>query len=219
MRRMPIAKRQTVPALIESLERRDLFSHFVNGSRSYTDATFLAKNWTTIPVVTGGGGVSSAVQVKKGGHPGAYQAVTNSVSGSSSGSELFTFVENLKATYVPAKSGAITSITYREDNILISGFGQGERTGPALEQDGQTYFLLDQTLDTPFDIWTRVKVTSLTAADFSTLDGSAHPDFSQTADPIQFGYYRANSAGSSGYTIVAGMDNWLTTVKTRKQVK
>jgi hypothetical protein len=216
---MQTTKTQPPSPLIERLENRQLFSHFVVGAHLYSDATFAAKNWAVTPVETGGGGVASAVQEKKGGHPGPYRLITTSVTGSSGGSELYAFNSDLKATYIPAKSGAITALNYQEDSKLISGFGEGQASGPALEQDGQIYFLLDKAIDTPFDIWHHSKITNLTAADFSTLGTGAHPDFSQTADPIQFGFFRANSAGSSGYTITAGIDNWQISVKSRKQVK
>ena len=203
---------------IEQLENRQLCSVFLNGAQSYGGGTFANSSWKIIPVTSGGGGTCTATQ-KTGGNPGTYRSITTTVNGSTGGSELWAFQENVAAKYNPAAKGAITSISYHEDSKLFSGFGEGQRTGPALEQNGVIYFMMTQVLDTTSTHWTKQSVVNLTAADFSPLgDPTAHPDFSQTGALIQFGIYRANSAGSSGYTIVAGVDNWLLTLKTRKQI-
>jgi hypothetical protein len=217
-------------SVMEALEGRWLCSHavvplkvkvpkYVTGSHTYADATFKAANWQTTDVAIGAGGTASGVQVKNGGDPGPYRLVTTTVASGQADSVLFGFQADAKATFNPAKQGAITTLDYAEANKLFSGFGQGQRTGPALEQSGQVYFLLDQFLDTPSTKWTKVKATGLTAVDFSTAtDATAHPDFSQTAAPIEFGFFRANSAGYSGYTIAAGIDDWSVKVHTRKLV-
>ena len=212
---------------VESLEERRLYSHtllpakvklpkYVNGSHAYTDGGFKAANWQTVAVTIGAGGTSTAVHENKGGSPGAYRLVEDTVASGESDSVIFGFNGNLKAIFNPAKQGAITTLDYSESNELIAGFGEGQRTGPALEQNGQFYFLLDQFLDTPNSKWTKTQAKGLTAADFSTAtDATAHPDFSQTAAPIELGFYRANSAGYSGYSITAGIDNWAIKVHTR----
>lgn len=184
----------------------------MKGSHTYSDGTFLNANWRIAYAYEGQGGQAAGEQVKTGGKPDAFREVTDTVYASSS---FFAFNGNLKAMFVPSSQGAITSINYSEANRLISGYGEGQRTGPALEQNGQLYFLLDRFYDTPSATWSKVKITGLTAADFSTLVGGTHPDFSQTAAPIEFGFYRANSSGSA-YTIAAGIDSWSLTVKTSK---
>ena len=211
---------------IETLEDRRLFSvvalkvklpKYVNGSHTYSDATFKNANWQETSVTIGNGGVSTGVQEKTGGNPGSYRLITDTVASGASDSVIFGFHGDLKAVFNPATKGAITYLNYSESNKLFSGFGEGQRTGPALEQNGQFYFY-DQALLTPQTKWQKTKVMKLTAADFLTDDLTQHPDFSQTAAPIEFGFFRANSAGYSGYTIIAGIDNWAITVKTRKLV-
>jgi hypothetical protein len=205
--------------LVEVLEDRRLLSaspikapHAVKGSHTYTDGTFAPNNWKTLYTFTGVGGSATVTQAKKGGSPGAFQVITDTVDNSS---VFFVFNRSAKANFNPVKQGAITSISYSESNKLISGFGQGQAAGPALEQNGKIYIDIDSGLVIPQTSWKKASISNLTAADFVTLDTGEHPDFSQTAAPISFGYARGNSAGSS-YTISAAIDNWSLKVNTLK---
>ena len=217
--------------LIESLEDRRLFSasplqaphpvkalhapkatHAVKGVRTYSDRTFNNADWTTSYTYVGNGGTATASQVKKGGSPGAFRQITDTVADASF---FYVFNANRKAIYDPAKLGAITSINYSESNKLISGFGQGQGTGPAILQNGKIYMTIARTLITPNAKWTKGSLSNLTAADFTTIDTGEHPDFSQTAAPMQFGFYRGNSATFS-YTISAAIDNWVLKVNLLK---
>ena len=151
-------------------------------------------------------------KVKKGGSPGAYRLITDTVFDASI---FYVFNANKKAIFNPATQGAITSINYSELNKLVSGFGQGQATAPALEQNGIIYLAINSGLTTPQSTWKKVSLSNLTAADFVTVDTGEHPDFSQSAAPIQFGFTRGNSATFS-YTISAAIDSWKLKVNTLK---
>jgi hypothetical protein len=205
--------------LIERLEERCLLSashlkvpHSVKGSRTYSDHTFINANWSLEYTYLGNGGTATASQVKKGGSPGAYRLITDTVADASI---FYVFNVNRTAVYIPSKQGAITSINYSEYNKLIAGFGQGQATGPALEQNGKIYLDTAAALTTPNSRWTRSSLSNLTAADFVTVDTGEHPDFSQSAGTINFGFFRGNSADFS-YTISAAIDNWFMKVNSLK---
>lgn len=202
-------------AIVEAIEPRRLLSGTVHYTTKFADGNFAPANWTIIPVTVGSGGAQTAVQSKKGGHPGSYRVITNTVFTESGGigSVMYGFNEYKKGAFNPAQKGAITSISYSEDSLLISGFGQGQATGAAVIQNGVVYF--DTMLITPNHKWTHQSQKNLTAASFTASDQTSHPDFSATAAPMQFGFYRANSAGFQ-YTIVAGIDNFSITIKSSK---
>jgi hypothetical protein len=205
-------------AVVEAVEPRRLLSGTVHYTTKFVDGNFATANWKIIPVIVGSGGAQTAARAAKGGHPGAYRIVYNTVYTATGGvgSVMYGFNEYKKGAYNPAKKGAITSIAYSEDSLLISGFGQGQATGAAVIQNGVVYF--DTGLITPNRSWTHQKQVNLTASNFTASDLKSHPDFSQTAAPMIFGFYRANSAGSQ-YSITAAIDNFSLTIKSSKTVK
>jgi len=218
--RTPRTESATSRPTIERLEdRRHLSASpfkaagVVKGSHTYKDGSFLDANWTSAYTSVGNGGEATATRVKKGGAPGAYRRVDDTVFDASF---FYVFYANNKANYNPATQGAITSINYSESNKLISGFGQGQGTGPALIQNGTIYLATASALITPQSTWKKSTLTHLTADNFAPVaDATAHPDFSQGAAPIQFGFYRGNSATFS-YSISAAIDNWNLKVFTAK---
>ncbi len=181
-----------------------LCSHYINSTHAYADANFKDSNWEVENGTIGAGGSSSAVQVKKGGHGGPFRSVSTTVYGGASESIVYSFNGSLKSIYDPAKKGAITSINYNEFNKLFAGFGQGQATGAALKQNGILYFATLPFNITPQGYWKKLKVKTLTANNFSTPDLTQHPDFSQTAAPIEFGFFRSNSAGASAIALPRG---------------
>jgi hypothetical protein len=205
-------------AIVEVMEPRRLLSGTVHYTTKFADGNFASANWRIITVNVGTGGTQTATRAAKGGHPGAYRIVSDTVftQGLGVGSVIYGFNAYKKALYNPAKKGAITSINYSEDSLLIAGFGQGEATGAAVLQNGVVYF--DAGLVTPNRSWTHQAQSNLTAANFTASDQKSHPDFSQTGAPLQFGFYRANSAGSQ-YSITAAIDNFSLTIKSTKTAK
>jgi hypothetical protein len=160
------------------------------------------------------------MQVAPGGNPGAYRSVENIILAAptdSTFSAIWGFHQRIGASFDPQAKGAITSIDYMEDAILLEGGGQGQGTGPALMQDGKVY--VSPGLISPDSTWTAKMKSGLVASDYSfldnqTLDSGINPDFSETALPIHLGFFRANSTslGSPAYTTAGGIDNWKTCV-------
>ena len=202
-------------SFVETVEPRVLLST-VHSTTHFHDGNFLPTNWTITMSNVGGGGTQTAARVAKGGHPGAYRIIYNTVFAAAGGSVDYGFNGYRLGSYNPAVKGAITSIAYSEDSKLFQGFGQGQGTGAALIQNGVVYFA--PGLITPKTAWTHQVRAKLTAANFVAADLKTHPDFSQNGAPMQFGFYRANSAGIPGYSITAGIDNWSLTIKSAKTV-
>lgn len=181
----------------------------------YTDSVFLDSDWELINATFGLGGTSSATQVSAGGFPGEYREITTSVNtaADSTSAAIWGFHRNIGATYDPSSQGAIYQIDYSEDALLISGFGEGQATGPALRQGGLIYFA--SALISPDFDWIHKELFGLSALAFRLLtDGSQYPDFSATGDIIELGFFRANSTRGSSYTILGGIDNWSFTIHT-----
>ena len=183
---------------------------------SFFDGTFNPADWSIQSINQGGnGGTTSATQEQTGGNPDQFRQITQSVNPIPAGggdSNTWNFHLNANATYDPA-DGAIESIDYSEDAILINGFGDGHALGPAILQNGQIYIASGQV--SPDSIWTHKDFSNLTENSFFVFgDNSQHPDFSELGDPIEFGFFRANSTLGGGYTIVGGIDNWSYDIKT-----
>ena len=179
---------------------------------TFSDNTFNNGTWTLTSVQVGGGGSTSAGQQVAGGNPGSFRQITNTVNAVAN-SYIYGVHLNTTATYTPATDGAISTIDYAEDSLLISGFGSGQATGPALQQGGNNYVLIT-ALSTPNFAWTHHSAAGLGATAFGQLTTSGvntnnHPDFSCSGSLIVFGFFRDNSTPSaSGYTQVGGIDNW-----------
>ncbi len=183
---------------------------------TFSDNTFTNGDWTLTQVQGGGGGATSAGQQLAGGNPGSFRAITNTVNAVAN-----SFIRgihlNTNAIYTPAIAGAISSIDYAEDSILVSGFGQGQGTGPALQQGGINYVVING-LGTPNSTWTHQSLAGLTVTNFGQLTSNGviatnNPNFSCSGTPITFGFSRANSTPTaSGYTTIAGIDNWTNTI-------
>lgn len=195
------------------------------GDVVFADTTFNDANWLSTTILVGNGGVVTGGQSSSGGNPGSYRRYTHEVSAPtpSQYSALCVFHMQGDATYDPAKQGAITSIAYSEDVFaeqLDPSRDGSIGAGLAAMQDG-VLFLADYRIDSGLS-WLTHTSRALTASDFLDFDTFAHLsdralhlDFSSSASPIVFGFYRANSqdAGFSyGYSVTGGTDNWRVTV-------
>jgi hypothetical protein len=186
---------------------------------TFSDGTFADADWQLVIEPYGGGGTAVASHQSSGGNPGDFRYITNTVNGPA-GSYFFGFHEKTTATYNPQTQGAIDSISYSEDSIMFSGYGEGQATGPALMQDGKIFYGLSPLpphyLMSNQSSWTHQTLTSLQADSFYLSGplwmGSEHPDFSSLGDPIVFGFFRSNGSAGGGYTIIAGIDNWSVNV-------
>jgi hypothetical protein len=179
---------------------------------SFTDSTFDDTNWTLTVFTQNAGGSLTASQQNTGGNPGQCMHIINSVP--VGGGDLG-FLARAGAIYDPGSQGAIEAIHYSEHAIMFTEFLNGMRTGPALFQGGKV-FVYD-VLRTPETNWTQKAAFNLVASNFAHVDAafpsledtSTHPDFSATAPPMQFGFFRAN--GNPGVRD-GGIDNWTVQV-------
>jgi sugar lactone lactonase YvrE len=188
----------------------------------FFDGTLDDANWQ-LSVFTNGG-AASAAQQGSGGDPNSYRQIVNTVNNPPPGmqTQVIDFSGNVQAVYDPQVHGAIDSIDYSEDDILISGGGHSQGANLALIQGGQVYIGPSHAIS---DVaWTTHQDLQLHQSDFNAVDPAAlggsgvdttkHPDFSQSGAPIEFGFARSNLAapGGPGYTTVGGIDNWSVTV-------
>jgi hypothetical protein len=197
---------------------------------TFADSTFNNADWE-LAVFSDTGGTTVAGQQMFGGNPGAFRQITDNItaaSGPNSVSAVWSFHGKISATYSPQTQGAIFTLDYSEDSILLfnsDGGTQGELAGIALRQDGQVY--VSHGFITPEYSWVHHDQRNLTANNFGLLrsnqmpagsgnqvDFTQHPDFSVNGTTIEFGFFRANanSPGGGAYTITGGIDNWSVTI-------
>jgi hypothetical protein len=162
--------------------------------------------------------VQSAQRVATGGNPDAYRQMTIQLPAHALAGRVF--YTSLAATYDPRVQGAIRAIDYAEDGIsLTPNTSTFTESALLLEQSGRTYIGNQRPRsDVLPSTWSPIaSQSSLLATDFGLLDGPACaagescPDFSASAAPMRFGYWRI-SFGIQGDTIVHGIDNWKVTV-------
>ena len=181
------------------------------------DGTFNNNDWTQTATVDPAGSffTATATQILTGGNPGAFREMTHTWGGP--GEAVHVTLDHMYNlfTYDPKTQGAIGSINYSEDGIILSSTFPSSVVGRGMDifQDGVVYrtfasnggfYALTDTT------WTTFSLTGLTATDFGSSSGT-HPNFSATGDPMQFGYLRSN--GLFGLqTIVNGIDNWTVTI-------
>jgi len=185
----------------------------------FEDGTFDTGEWTAEDEQLGPGGTFTVRQETAGGNSGPFRQISltlNSTVGSATAGQIAVFSFKNGATYTPSSQGAITSIDYSEDAILLVGGGAGHTSAPALKQSGIIYTLVlsDGAFGTGDASWIHHD-TSGTRDRFRTLTSStAHPDFSSSGTTIQFGFMRAISTppGNVSATRTGGIDNWKVTI-------
>lgn len=187
-----------------------------------SDDVFDDNDWDFQVFLSGAGGTGGAGHLNYLGQAsGDYRHITtrvNSAEGSTSSAQVAVFSIKRGTSYTPSSDGAIFSIDYSEDSILLAGGGSGQHSAPALRQNGKFYTLLPGAgaFPTPDPVWTPHSLTGLTQNDFRTLaSASDHPDFSATGTRIEVGFMRLVSvaAGSSGGEWRGGIDNWRMTLR------
>ncbi len=184
----------------------------------FEDGEFLPADWLVSPVVDPGQAqfVHTEERIATGGNPGAFRKMTFQLP-LGTGSERM-FYTSLSATYEPASQGAIYVIDYSEDCIALqSSETTFTESSLVIEQNGRRY-LSDTFNSCVSTTWSAVASrSSLGVEDFRLFDGPACnagescPDFSASALPMRFGYWRI-SFGTSGDSIAHGIDNWKVTV-------
>lgn len=186
-----------------------------------SDDIFDDNGWDTEVQVFGAGGTGGAGHLHyRGEASGDYRQITitaNSAENSGTAAQVAVFSIKRGTSYSPSSDGAIYSVDYSEDSILLSGGGNGQYTAPAFKQNGKLYTLAPGAgaFPTPETVWTRHSLTGLRQNDFRTLaSASEHPDFSAAGSRIEVGFMRLHSvpAGSPGGTRTGGIDNWRITL-------
>lgn len=183
-------------------------------SMQFSDSTFNPADWQTEIVKGGNGGTVTANQSNMTGSDGSFRAITNTVYQKSGNvnSDVMGLHWKAGAVYNPQVQGAIQTIHYSEDAILIEGFGEGQAAGLALRQNQQIYLPVPR-LVTPKSRWVHKELRDLQTQDFVAIGTTRqHPDFSAKGAPIQFGFFRANTTTNNQYSITAGIDNWLVSI-------
>ncbi len=190
----------------------------VAGDATFTDGAFFSGNWTNSEIDVGNGGSDTITSPFSGGTPGQWRQIATTVANSPGvGRRSIIFSINMRndALYEPTLEGAIFELEYTEDSLAVSGVGQA--TGLALYQSG-VYYIAPGLVTGPLTSWVSMMKTihlaDLVAIDPADLtDGlnqSLHPDLSDTAPVIQFGFYRSiqTAVGGTGFSVTAGIDNW-----------
>jgi hypothetical protein len=191
--------------------RRCPVSCFRTPSSSPTD-------WSASPVPASNGATPVHVEesLASGGNPAAFRKMTYQIpSGAGSAA---VFYSSATATWDAATQGAIRVIDYVEDCIqLQSSTTLYTESSLVIEQSGRR-FLSDTPQICTATSWSTVsKRAALAPADFRLFDGpacatgEACPDFSASAAPMRFGYWRIGF-GMPGQTIAHGIDNWKVTI-------
>ena len=191
---------------------------------TFRDSTFNQQDWELINFLSeANAGTTSGRQLPSGGDPGSYRGVDITVNGTNGDHfvSVWGFHGNLNAVFDP-HSGGIVSLDYIESNkFLGQGAGDGQATGPALKQNGKVYVAGVLVTKVPAN-WTNANLVGQQASQFVELinlggsnfiKGSSHPDFSPNGAPIEFGFFRANSARFR-YISSFGIDNWAVTIHT-----
>jgi len=192
---------------------------------SYFDDEFNDSDWQMLLVPVGLGGSISSDHVSSGGNPGAYRQINNVVNPAPAGpdvSAIFGFHGKVGADYDMATMGVINAIDFSIDyKSIYSSFG-GQAFGITIKQD-DVYYVQRQYTYAVFN-WQTSLNTGLLASDFSellfdsenlALDYNSNPDFSASGSLISFGFYTANSTGTSSSSPqpkTIAYDNWSVVV-------
>ncbi len=183
-----------------------------------SDDVFDDGDWDTEVQVSGSGGTGGASHLHYLGQAsGDYRQVTITVNGGA-GSQVAVFSIKRGTAYTPSSDGAIFSVDYSEQSILLSGSGGSQYSAPAFKQNGKLYTLVPGAgaFPTPELTWTPHSITGLTQNNFRTLaSASDHPNFSATGSRIEVGFMRLHAvpAGNGGGTLTGGIDNWRITLR------
>jgi len=189
---------------------------------SFSDQQFGAADWTATTIVDTTLDNSATFTVNQeisGGNPDAFRRSVLNWNYLGPGVSQGILVANLKAgaTYDPASQGAIVTLDASCDVVMISQVGgtPGVFYHMLVSQAGSYYIAVFGVVEAP--PWTHFSRSNLVATDFGLVHGNgpAHPDFSSSGAPIQFGYANS-SAGHVGsptpISITSGIDNWTVNV-------
>jgi len=184
-------------------------------STTFSDGIFSDADWSAAVVSEVGPPVSfTAQQVATGGNPAEYRQVQHSYGGP--GSIVSGHLQDA-AIYDPASQGAISSLDFSFDIMLLNG-GDSLTVayGALLYQNGSYYGGggLLTTITPTTNVWVSHTFSGLDSAAFSRLSGpaGATPDFSASGGAIQLGYFASNGTSGGPTATLSGLDNWSMSV-------
>ncbi|MEO1528976.1 MAG: PEP-CTERM sorting domain-containing protein [Planctomycetota bacterium] len=191
---------------------------------TFFDGDFEDAEWTLVERHF----LSAGTEIRRfttGGNPDAYLSIANRGNDRASQTQAFYFKND--ALFDPGTQGAISQINYAEDSRFITNGGftnsRIQAFSLGVRQAGLTYFIPNGGDGITHDgtDWDTKPLTILDSDEFwlanadGSIDVNSHPDFSVNGDEIQFGFFRANSAGGSpSYVIESAIDNWSVAVQT-----
>ena len=194
----------------------------VGADLRFFDTVFAPADWTVSTARLGAGHEYGIERITVGNDPNdAYRRVTIEMGESLSGigDALNTYHWKRSAIYDPAVSGAITSIDFALDTLVIEGLQP--RTALVVLQGNRLY---RAAYDTPWErgVWRTRSSAGLIARDFVEVGADvlqplpdSHPDLSASGARLQFGFQDAAYrpvGGIGGERSVVGFDNWSVTI-------
>lgn len=184
----------------------------------FADGEFAPADWLSSPVPDPDqkAFVHTEERVATGGNPDAYRKMSFQIPQGAGAARLF--YRSATAIYYPAAQGTIHVIDYAEDCIALqTSTTTYTMSSLVIEQNGRRYLSNTSDICTA-TTWSGVATrASLTAQDFRFVDGpvcasgESCPDFSVSAPPLRFGYWRI-VFGAPGDLVAHGIDNWKVTV-------
>lgn len=184
----------------------------------FEDSEFRPADWLVSPAADPGQVpfIHSDERITTGGNPSAYRKMVFEVPQGAGSSRLF--YASPSAAFDPALQGAIYVIDYSEDCIALQSSQTTNTVSNLVIEQGGRRYLSNTNSDCVLTTWSAVASrASLGVKDFRLFDGPACnsgescPDFSSSAMPMRFGYWRI-SFGTAGDVIAHGIDNWKVTV-------
>ncbi len=165
--------------------------------------------WQETTYTWGNGGYQTTTDQTSGGNPGAYWSfhIRLNAANPNDRSTVYGFHGYHVNTYDPQTAGAIESIDYSQDAVMLTN--NEARFGPAVRQNGNMFIYAGWIVDA--STWTHEAVSGLTAASFELVDNpSVHPDFSSSGSPLEVGFFTGASTGigNEGSSVDGGIDNW-----------
>lgn len=183
----------------------------------FEDGEFLPANWLAVIVRPDlPEALHSELRLTTGGNPGAYRRMVFQLP--QGAGAVSVGYASVSATYAPQSQGSIYVIDYAEDCLALqSSETMSTQSGLLIEQGGRSY-RSESSWQCVSSNWSAVaNRSSLRAQDLLQIDGPACqagescPDFSASAAPMRFGYWRI-SYGVPRDSIAHGIDNWKVTV-------
>jgi hypothetical protein len=177
---------------------------------TFTDASFADADWTATKIgddTPGQAASFTARQEATGGNPGSFRRITHTLRLGS----IDVWHSRRGFVYNPAVQGAIENVGYSYDLSAPEFTAMAFRL---LLHQGNGYYAgpLDATSDAS---WRGFGRQEMTAAQFDLFlgTGPAHPDFSTSGTPIEFGFLSANTnTVNANATILGGIDNYSVTI-------